>query len=83
MPPVDSVQEFKIQTNSYDAQYGHTGGGIINVSLKSGTNSLHGTAVRIHAPQVLGRQLVPEQRPGAPRDAHYLDQYGFQVDGPV
>ena len=43
MPPVDAVQEFKIQTNSYDAQYGHTGGGIINVSLKSGTNQLHGT----------------------------------------
>ena len=43
VPPVDSVQEFKIQTNSYDSQYGHTGGGIINVSLKSGTNQLHGT----------------------------------------
>jgi hypothetical protein len=43
VPPVDSVEEFKIQTNSYDAQYGHTGGGIINVSLKSGTNSPHGT----------------------------------------
>jgi len=43
VPPVDAVQEFKIQTNSYDAQYGHTSGGIVNVSLKSGTNSAHGT----------------------------------------
>ena len=43
VPPVDAVQEFKIQTNSYDAQYGHTSGGIVNVSLKSGTNAVHGT----------------------------------------
>ena len=43
VPPVDAVQEFKIQTNSYDAQYGHTSGGIVNVSLKSGTNTPHGT----------------------------------------
>lgn len=43
VPPVDSVEEFKIQTNTYDAQYGHTGGGIVNVSLKSGTNTFHGT----------------------------------------
>ncbi len=43
VPSVDAVEEFKIQTNSYDAQYGKTGGGIINVSLKSGTNDLHGT----------------------------------------
>src|SRR5258708_1992211 len=44
VPSVDAVQEFKIQTNSYDAQYGKTAGGIVNVSLKSGSNSLHGTA---------------------------------------
>ena len=40
VPPVDAVQEFKIVTNSYDAQYGRTAGGVINVSLKSGTNTL-------------------------------------------
>ena len=44
VPPAASVQEMKIATNSYDAQYGRTAGGVVNVSLKSGTNSLHGTA---------------------------------------
>ena len=44
VPPADAVQEFKMQTNSYDAQYGRTAGGVMNVSLKSGTNSFHGTA---------------------------------------
>ena len=44
VPPADAVQEFKMQTNSYDAQYGRTAGGVMNMSLKSGTNSFHGTA---------------------------------------
>src|SRR5258707_647988 len=43
VPPADAVQEFKMQTNSYDAQYGRTAGGVMNMSLKSGTNSFHGT----------------------------------------
>src|SRR4030095_11471965 len=43
VPPVDSVQEVKLMTNAYDAQFGRTGGGVVNVSLKSGTNTLHGT----------------------------------------
>ena len=43
VPSVDAVQEFKIQTNSFDAQYGKTAGGIVNVSLKSGGNTFHGT----------------------------------------
>jgi len=43
VPSVDAVQEFKIQTNSFDAQYGKSAGGIVNVSLKSGGNTVHGT----------------------------------------
>ncbi|PYQ45489.1 MAG: hypothetical protein DMF77_04060, partial [Acidobacteria bacterium] len=41
-PPVDAVEEFKIQTNTYDAQYGRTGGGVVNIALKTGANDLHG-----------------------------------------
>jgi hypothetical protein len=83
VPPVDSVQEFKIQTNSYDAQYGHTGGGIINVSLKSGTNSLHGSAYEFMRRQWLDANSFQNNAAGKPRDEHYLDQYGLQVGGPV
>src|SRR5258708_17425104 len=43
VPPADAVGEMKIQTNSYDAQYGRTAGGVVNMSLKSGTNNLHGS----------------------------------------
>ncbi|HEV8485172.1 MAG TPA: carboxypeptidase regulatory-like domain-containing protein [Blastocatellia bacterium] len=41
-PPVDAVREFKVQTNTYEAQYGRTGGGVVNMTLKSGANSFHG-----------------------------------------
>ena len=44
VPIVDAVQEFNVMTNMYNAEYGHTGGGIMNVVLKSGTNQHHGTA---------------------------------------
>jgi hypothetical protein len=43
-PPADMVQEFRIQTISYDASLGHAAGGTISMSLKTGTNDLHGTA---------------------------------------
>ena len=42
VPPAAAVQEMKISTNSYDAQYGRTAGGVVNMSLKSGTNTFHG-----------------------------------------
>jgi hypothetical protein len=44
VPPADVVAEFKVQTAPFDASVGQTEGGVVNVSLKSGTNALHGTA---------------------------------------
>lgn len=43
VPPTDIVQEFKVQTNTFDAQFGQTQGGVTNISIKSGTNNFHGT----------------------------------------
>jgi hypothetical protein len=83
VPPVDSVQEFKIQTNSYDSQYGHTGGGIINVSLKSGTNQLHGTVYEFARRKAWDANSFQNNAQGLPKDAHYLDQFGWQVQGPI
>lgn len=42
-PPVDGLQEVKITTNAYDAQYGQVGGAVFESSTKSGTNQYHGT----------------------------------------
>ena len=43
IPQVDAVQEFRINTNPYDAQMGHTGGGVISFTTRSGTNDFHGS----------------------------------------
>ncbi len=91
VPIVDAVQEFSIQQNSYDAQYGHTGGGVFNVVLKGGTNEFHATAweflrrkwldANTYQNKSLGR--TPDGKEIAPRPAHRLDQYGFQLEGPL
>ena len=42
-PPPDAIAEFKVQTNSMSAEFGRSGGAVLNVTIKSGTNQLHGT----------------------------------------
>jgi hypothetical protein len=43
-PPMDAVQEFSVQQNSLDAEFGHSAGGILSLGIRSGTNEWHGTA---------------------------------------
>lgn len=83
VPPVDAVQEFKIITNSYDAQYGRTAGGVVNVSLKSGTNDFHGTVYEFARRKALDASEVLFNSNNREKPDHKLDQYGFEVDGPI
>jgi hypothetical protein len=83
VPPVDSVQEFKIQTNSFDAQFGKTAGGIMNVSLKSGTNAFHGTGYEFMRRNALDANSFQNNAAGIARSGHFLDQYGGSVGGPL
>ncbi len=83
VPPVDAVQEFKIVTNSYDAQYGRTAGGVINVSLKSGTNNFHGTGYEFARRKEFDSNEYFFELNNRPKPDHKLDQYGFEIDGPV
>ncbi len=83
VPPADAVQEFKIQTNSFDAQYGRTAGGVVNMSLKSGSNTFHGTGYEYYRRKWLDANSFLLNSRNTPKIQHYLDQYGFEVDGPV
>ncbi len=83
VPPAEAVQEFKIATNTYDAQYGRTAGGVVNMSLKSGTNSLHGVGYEFYRRKWLDANSFLLNSRNSPKVDHYLDQYGFSVDGPV
>jgi hypothetical protein len=92
VPIVDAVQEFNVMTNMYNAEYGKTGSGIMNVVLKSGGNQHHGTAYEFMRRSQLDantfqNNAIPASATnptgGAPRPAHYLDQYGFEAEGPV
>ena len=83
VPPAESVQEMKISTNSYDAQYGRTAGGVLNMSLKSGTNSFHGEVYDFMRRKNLAANSFLLNSRSAPKTDQYIDQYGFSVDGPI
>src|SRR5262249_58894949 len=67
VPPAEVVQEFKGRTASFDAQQGHTAGAVVNVSLKSGTNSLHGTGYEFLRNDKLSANDFFLNRQGKPR----------------
>jgi hypothetical protein len=83
VPPSDAVQQFKVQTASFDAQQGHTGGSVINNATRSGTNSLHGTAYDFVRNDVLSANDFFLNRAGQPRSALRYNRYGGSIGGPV
>ena len=83
VPPAEAVQEFKVSTNSYDAQYGRTAGGVINMTLKSGTNSFHGVGYDFMRRKALAANSFLLNSRQSPKTDQYIDQYGFSVDGPI
>src|SRR5450432_1090928 len=79
--PVDSIQEFNVQENP-PAEYGWKPGAIVNVGLKSGTNSLHGTAFGFGRDGVMDGRNYFNQSP-APKNDRTLEQFGGSVGGPI
>ena len=81
-PNPDAVEEFKILTNNYDAQYGRTSGGIVNQITKSGTNSYHGDLFEFLRNDVLNARdwfLPPDQ----PQQNFKRNVFGGTVGGPI
>ncbi|MFZ0954123.1 MAG: carboxypeptidase-like regulatory domain-containing protein, partial [Candidatus Sulfotelmatobacter sp.] len=88
-PLIDSVQEFKVQNNSFSAEFGNNGGTVVNMVLKGGTNAFHGTgwyflqrsqmdARDFFNPKYPLGDTVPNPKPDSKRD-----QGGFSLGGPI
>jgi Carboxypeptidase regulatory-like domain/TonB dependent receptor len=78
-PSPDSVEEFRILTNTFDAEYGRNSGAVVNVVTKSGTNQLHGNLYEFHRNRPLNaRGYFDTSKP-----AFIMNQFGGTVGGPI
>jgi hypothetical protein len=83
VPPSDLVQEFKVQTATFDAQFGNTEGGVTSMSVKSGTNKFHGSAYYFAEPSSLGANDFFGKARGQGKIESNSNRPGFTVGGPV
>ena len=81
-PQIDAVQEFKILTNAYSAEFGRSMGGVVTMTTKSGTNEVHGSAFEFLRNERMDARnfFVPH---GVEKPPFARNQYGFSVGGPV
>lgn len=79
LPSIDALEEFKVQTANYSAEYGRGAGAVVNVVMKSGSNRIHGTAY-----EFLRNEKLDARNTFAPtRNPLRRNQFGFSVGGPV
>jgi hypothetical protein len=84
LPLVDTVQEMVVNTTPYDAgAVGFATAGNLDVHLKSGTNTFHGTAYEYYKSTGLDANSYQNNYLGKPRNSHKSNQFGFEADGPV
>ncbi|HYP08571.1 MAG TPA: TonB-dependent receptor [Bryobacteraceae bacterium] len=80
-PVIDAIDEFRVETNSYAAEYGRSNGGVILVSQKSGSNTLHGSLFEFFRNEKLNARNLFATSGEKPRFRR--NQYGFVLGGPV
>lgn len=94
-PPLDSVAEFTIMTNSYSSEYGRSAGAVVSAIQKPGTNTLHGSLYEFHRDRSLSANdffsdKTPVYAPDGtlltsytPKPHFIRNQFGGEVDGPI
>jgi hypothetical protein len=84
IPSIETIQEARVITNPYDAQYGRTGGGVVSFTTKTGTNVPHGVAWYYYRDTgILQANLWALNRIGQPLTNFHIQDFGFETDGPV
>jgi outer membrane receptor protein involved in Fe transport len=89
--PQDAVQEFRIITNNFDAQYGRSSGGVVNVITKSGTDNFHGDAWEFNRLSAYTANTFANNSRGrnadgtlkAPKGQYTRNQFGYDIGGPI
>jgi outer membrane receptor protein involved in Fe transport len=86
-PPPDALQEFEIQTANSSAQFGHSAGGVVNASIKSGTNQFHGDVWEYFRNNALGEASPTEWASGVTVpttvEPYHQNQFGGTIGGPI
>jgi carboxypeptidase family protein len=84
LPPVDAIQEFKVQTADFSAELGRAAGAVMNATIKSGTNGIHGAAWEFFRNDKLDAADWFEDNSTTPvKGALRLNQFGAMIGGPV
>jgi hypothetical protein len=83
VPSVDAVQEFKVKTNNFSAEFGHAAGSVVNATIKNGTNQYHGTAFEFLRNNDLDANNFFTNSAGKPRAPFHQNQFGGAVGGPI
>lgn len=81
-PSVDSIQEFRVETNSYSAEYGKSGGGVVIAVTKSGTNNFHGSGYEYLRNEKLDARNYFEN-PAEPKNPFKYNEFGGTIGGPI
>ena len=81
-PPIDAIQEFKVQTAASSVEFGRNSGGQVNVTLKSGTNHFHGDAFEFFRSRNLDARNFFDN-PNFPNPEFILNQFGGTAGGPI
>ncbi len=81
-PSVDALGEFKVETNTYSPEYGHSAGAVLNATTKSGTNRIHGSAFEFLRNDIVdAKNFFVAQ--GSPKQELRQSQYGTTLGGPI
>jgi outer membrane receptor protein involved in Fe transport len=81
--PLDSVQEFKVLTSNFTAEYGRASGGIVNVATRSGTNDFHGSLYEFNRVSALASNTYDNNANGLPKPRFVRNQFGYALGGPI
>ena len=82
-PSVDAIAEFKVQTNSYSAEFGRGNGAIMNAMIKSGTNNFHGDLYEFFRNDALDAANSTVKQQGFGREPYKQNQFGVTFGGPI